>query len=75
VRSDQIENQRFGIETVPSLGREEGRSIRNEIVARAARHDATGGAPLVSKPPAGLGVGGLSLRGRNNKPETMEMRY
>jgi len=70
VRSDQIENQRFGIEAVLSSDHEEGRSIRNEIVAGTAGHDVTGGAPLLGQASAALDIGGLSLRGRKRKRET-----
>jgi hypothetical protein len=70
VRSDQIENQGFGIEAVLSSDREEGRSIRNEIVAGAAGHDVTGGAPLLGQESAALDIGGLNLRGCKRKRET-----
>jgi hypothetical protein len=70
MRSDQIENQRFGIEAVLSSNREEGRSIRNEIVAGTAGHDVTGGAPLLGQASAALDIGGLSLQGRKRKRKT-----
>jgi len=70
VRSDQIEKQRFSIKAVLSSDREEGRSVRNEIVAGTAGHDVTGGAALLGQPSAALHVGSLSLQGRKSKRET-----
>ena len=68
--ADQIENQRFGIEAVLSSNREEGWSIRNEIVAGTAGHDVTGRTPLLGQPSAALDIGGLRLPGYKKKRET-----
>jgi hypothetical protein len=51
VRSDQVENQCFGIKAVLSSDREEGRSVCDEIVARTASCDVTGGTPLLGDTP------------------------
>src|SRR5258708_6832528 len=56
VRSDQVENERFGIEAEFSPDRQERRCIRNQVVARAARYDMADCAPLLDQPFAPLDI-------------------